>query len=93
MVALQGAAIGHDQAAQVLVLNHQVHHLLAKAHLATQSNDLRTHLLDHAHQPKGANMGLAHIQNLLRRSSGNKLVQHFAHQVAGVADLAPQLAI
>jgi hypothetical protein len=71
----------------------QVHHLLAKADLATQRFDLRTHLLDHADQAEGADVRLGHVEDFFGRTGLHKLGQHLAREVARVADLAPQLAV
>ncbi len=86
-------ATGELHAAHLAAFDVQVGHLLAEAHLAAQRLDARAHLLDHAHQPEGADVRLGDVEDLRRRAGLDELVQDLARQVARIADLAPQLAV
>ena len=48
-------------------LDLDIGHPLLEAYLAAQRLDLRAHLLDHADQPKGADVRLGDIQDLFGR--------------------------
>ena len=62
-------------------------------YFTTQGDDLGTHLFYHADQAKGADVRFADVQNFLRRTGFDELVQHFAAEVFGILDLAIQLAV
>ena len=75
------------------VLDHASSTRLLEADLATQRLDFGTHLLDHADQPEGANVRLADVEDLFRRTGLDEFRQHLARQMTRVADLAPQFAV
>jgi len=64
-----------------------------EADLAAERDDLRTHLLDHAHQAEGSDVRTARVQDLLRRARLDELAQHLAAEVAWILHLAVELAV
>ena len=74
-------------------VEREVHHARLEANFAAQRNDLGAHFLHHAHEPKCADVGLAHPLDFFRRTCLDEFGQHLAREVARVTDLAPQLAI
>src|SRR5690606_24999269 len=86
------AAIELD-AAQTAVLDQQIAHLTAETHFAAELFDLLAHARDHAGETKGADVRLADVENLFRRSGPDELMQHLAAMMARVLDLAVQLAV
>ena len=86
---------GHtaDVACALRALDAHIADVLLEADLTAQRLDVRAHLLDHADQAEGADVGLGHIEDFLRRTGLDELGQHLARQVARVGDLAPELAV
>src|SRR3989338_2022521 len=68
-------------------------HAALETDFTTQRLDGLAHLLHHAHQTEGADMRMALIQNLFRRTRLDEFLQHLSTQVARVFDLAVQLAV
>ncbi len=86
------AAIEHH-AVQLAVFDQHVGHPLLEAHFTAEGDDLLTHIFHHAGQAEGADMRLADVEDLFRRTGLDELVQHFAAVELRVFDLAVQLAV
>ncbi len=71
----------------------EIHHLALEAVLAAQLLDGLAHPLHHGHQAEGADVGVGLGQDLGRSAGLDELGQHLAAQVAGVLDLAVELAV
>src|ERR1019366_4852503 len=83
----------HDEAAQASRFDVHVDEARAEADLAAEAFDAGAHLLDHAHQAKGADVRLGDVGDLGRRAGLDELVEYLACEVARVTDLAPELAV
>ena len=86
-------AAGERQPSNVAGLDQHIGHALPEAHLAAERFDLGAHLLDHADEPEGADVRLAHVEDFFRRTGLHELGEHLAREVARVADLAPEFAV
>ena len=92
LAAFQPHAADMACAAGILV-DFDVHDLALEAVVAAQRLDGPPNFLHHAHQPEGADMRLADIQNFGRRAGLDEFRQHLAAAPGGVLDLAVQLAV
>ena len=70
-----------------------IQHLTAESNLTAQRFDCCPHFFNDAHQPKGADVRLADVQDFLGRTGFDKLIQHFAAVVFLIFDLAVQLTV
>ena len=64
-----------------------------EADLAAEGDDLRAHLLDHAHQSESSDVRLVDEHDLFRRAGLDELVEHFAAVVPRILDLAVEFAV
>ena len=74
-------------------LKLEVFDATTEANLTTERENIRAHLLHHAHESERSNVRLTHIENLIRRASIHELAQYLASIVLRILDLAIQLAI
>ena len=93
MVGIDLLAVGQFDATDASALDAQVAHAGAEADLAAQRFDLGAHLLDHAHQPEGADVRLADIDDLRRRAGLDEFGEHLAAAIGRILDLAVELAV
>ena len=75
------------------VLEDQLGDFALEAIFAAQSLDGGAQRFHHGHQPEGADMGMGLGENVFRRARLHEFVQHFAAQMAGILDLAVELAV
>ena len=97
VVALTGDLVEHLQARQLALLaftlNLYIGDALLKAHFAAQAHDFFANAFNQLDQLEGADVGVGGVENLWRRAVSHKLGQYLAAQMAGVLDLAVELAV
>ena len=85
--------IVNRKAGQLPVRDVQICHLAEKAHLTAQGADFFSQILDHFDENVGANMGLVHVQNLLRRPCFGKNPQYLPVPAKGILHQRIQFSI
>ncbi|MNM67213.1 hypothetical protein D3C81_787340 [compost metagenome] len=93
MARMQLFAAFQDHAVELAVVHQQVGDLLLEAHFAAQRVDFVAHVLDHAGQAERTDVRLADVEDLVRCTGFDELVQYLAAVVLRVLDLAVELAV
>ena len=93
MVRFEPLAGGKMQRAHAAIVDFHVGDPGLEADFAAQFLDRGPHQLHHLHQPEGADVRLADIQDFRRRLGLDELGQHLAAVMLRVLHLGPQLAV